>query len=129
LPWNGICPNKTLLDISPRARVVFYITYGRLIENYLNKMSEVYKIYHFNWDQEDEMVYVEAEVADAIMSCSATLYEPEQWTHGKCTTSFLWPDDGEALPNEQNIFEYINNNPVIKWELIPLSNFLELTEV
>ena len=67
--------------------------YGRLIENYLNKMSEVYKIYHFNWDQEDEMIYVEAEVADAVMSCSATLYEPEQWTHGRCYAEILWPDD------------------------------------
>ena len=92
-------------------------------------MSEVYEVYDYSWNPDDEMLYIEAEVSDAIMVCSATQYEPEQWTHGRCTTSFLWPDDGEATPTEQNIFEYINNNPSIEWELIPLSNFLELSEV
>ena len=92
-------------------------------------MSDVYEIYAYKWDSDTEIMHIEAEVSDSVLACRATQYEPEQWTHGRCTTSFLWPDDGEATPTEQNIFEYINNNSVIEWELIPLENFFELTKI
>ena len=47
-------------------------------------MSEVYEVYDYSWNPDDEMIYIEAEVSDAIMVCSATQHEPDQWTHGRC---------------------------------------------
>ena len=81
-------------------------------------MSEVYEVYECNWNSEDEMLYVEAEVADSIMVSHATLYEPEQWTHGRCMTTFIWNDDPLDVPTKENIFNHINNNPAIEWELM-----------
>ena len=45
-------------------------------------MSEVYEIYSFDHNPNTEMVYVEAEVQDSLMSFGATQYDPAQWTHG-----------------------------------------------
>lgn len=81
-------------------------------------MSEVYEVYNFTWNSNDEMLYVEAEVADSIMVSHATQYEPAQWTHGKCMTTFIWNDDPLDPPTKENIFEYLNNNPSIEWELM-----------
>ena len=81
-------------------------------------MSEVYEVYEYTWNSEDEMIYVEAEVSDSIMVSHATLYEPEQWTHGRCMASFIWNDDPLDLPNKENILSYINNNSAIEWELM-----------
>ena len=69
-------------------------------------MSEVYEVYDYSWNPDDEMLYVEAEVSDAIMVCSATQYEPDQWTHGRCSTSFMWNIDEDGPVNKKNIAKY-----------------------
>ena len=81
-------------------------------------MSEVYEVYDYSWNPDDEMLYVEAEVSDAIMVFSATQYEPEQWTHGRCMTSFLWPEEASDPITKESIHEHLNNNNAIEWELM-----------
>ena len=81
-------------------------------------MSEVYEVYDYSWNPDDEMLYVEAEVSDAIMVCSSTQYEPDQWTHGRCMTSFLWPEEVSDPITKESIHEYVNNNHAIEWELM-----------
>ena len=81
-------------------------------------MSDVYEIYDYKWDSKTEIMYIEAEVSDSILSCRATQYEPEQWTHGRCMTTFIWNDDPLDVPTKENIFSHINNNPAIEWEFI-----------
>lgn len=86
-------------------------------------MSEVYEIYKHSWNPDDEMLYVEAEVADSIMISSATQFEPDQWTHGRCMTAFIWNDDPLDVPTKETIFDYINNNSAIEWELMVPDDF------
>tara|TARA_Y100001963_G_scaffold130628_1_gene187118 strand:- start:1530 stop:1790 length:261 start_codon:yes stop_codon:yes gene_type:complete len=86
-------------------------------------MSEVYEIYKHSWNPDDEMLYVEAEVADSIMVSSATQFEPDQWTHGRCMTAFIWNDDPLDVPTKETIFDYINNNHAIEWELMVPDDF------
>ena len=81
-------------------------------------MSEVYEVYDYSWNPDDEMLYVEAEVSDAIMVCSATQYEPDQWTHGRCMPSFLWPEEVSDPITRESIHEYVNSNHAIEWELM-----------
>ena len=81
-------------------------------------MSEVYEVYDYSWNPDDEMLYIEAEVSDAIMVCSATQYEPEQWTRGRCMTSFLWPEEVSDPITKESIHEYVNSNSGIEWELM-----------
>ena len=81
-------------------------------------MSDVYEVYDYKWDSKTEIMYIEAEVSDSILSCRATQYEPEQWTHGRCMTTFIWNDDPLDVPTKENIFSHINNNPAIEWEFI-----------
>ena len=81
-------------------------------------MSEVYEVYDYSWNPDDEMLYIEAEVSDAIMVCSATQYEPEQWTHGRYMTSFLWPEEVSDPITKESIHEYVNSNSGIEWELM-----------
>jgi len=81
-------------------------------------MSEVYEVYDYSWNPDDEMLYIEAEVSDAIMVCSATQYEPDQWTHGGCMTSLLWPEEVSDPITKESIHEYVNNNHAIEWELM-----------
>ena len=81
-------------------------------------MSEVYEVYDYSWNPDDEMIYIEAEVSDAIMVCSATQHEPDQWTHGRCMTSFLWPEEVSDPITKESIHEYVNNNHAIEWELM-----------
>ena len=86
-------------------------------------MSEVYEIYKHSWNPDDEMLYVEAEVADSIMISSATQFEPDQWTHGRCMTAFIWNDDPLDVPTKETIFDYINNNSANEWELMVPDDF------
>ena len=82
-------------------------------------MSEVYEIYSFDHNPNTEMVYVEAEVEDSIMSFGATQYEPAQWTHGRCSTTILWTEDqdGTPPPTKDSLMDYFKNrNP--EWQLI-----------
>ena len=81
-------------------------------------MSEVYEVYDYSWNPDDEMIYVEAEVSDAIMVCSATQYEQDQWTHGMCMTSLLWPEDISDPITKESIHEHVNGNSGIEWELL-----------
>ena len=81
-------------------------------------MSEVYEVYDYSWNPDDEMLYIEAEVSDAIMVCSATQYKPDQWTHGRCMTSLLWPEEVSDPITKESIHEYVNNNHAIEWELM-----------
>ena len=91
-------------------------------------MSEVYEIYDYKWDSETETMYIEAEVSDSILACSATQYEPEQWTHGRCYAEILWPDD-DLVPaiaeGKESLMAYCNHTPDIEWTLIPLDNSIE----
>ena len=86
-------------------------------------MSEVYEIYKHSWNPDDEMLYVEAEVADSIMISSATQFEPDQWTHGRCMTAFIWTDDPLDVPTKETILDYVNNNSAIEWELMVPDDF------
>ena len=87
-------------------------------------MSEVYEIYHFEHDPKAETVYVEAEVEDSVLACSATLYEPEQWTHGRCTATIFWFDEDGPLTTE-SLKNYLNQNQNTDWLFIPPDNSLE----
>ena len=91
-------------------------------------MSDVYEIYNYEWNEETEVMHVEAEVSDSILACRATQYEPEQWTHGRCYTEILWPDD-DLVPaiaeSKESLLAYCNNTPDIEWTLIPLDNSIE----
>ena len=91
-------------------------------------MSEVYEIYNYEWNEETEVMHVEAEVSDSILACRATQYEPEQWTHGRCYVEVLWPDD-DLVPaiaeSKESLLAYCNNTPDIEWTLIPLDNSIE----
>ena len=84
-------------------------------------MSEVYEIYDYSWDSETEIMYIEAEVSDSILAYSATQYEPEQWTHGRCYAEILWPDD-DLVPaiaeGKESLMAYCNHTPDIEWTLI-----------
>ena len=91
-------------------------------------MSDVYEIYNYEWNEETEVMHVEAEVSDSILACRATQYEPEQWTHGRCYAEILWPDD-DLVPakaeSKESLMAYCNNTPDIEWTLIPLDNSIE----
>ena len=91
-------------------------------------MSDVYEIYHYEWNPETEIMYIEAEVSDSILACRATQYEPEQWTHGRCCAEILWPDD-DLVPakaeGKASLMAYCNHTPDIEWTLIPLDNSIE----
>tara|TARA_R100000657_G_C4664798_1_gene108655 strand:+ start:53 stop:319 length:267 start_codon:yes stop_codon:yes gene_type:complete len=82
-------------------------------------MSDVYEIYSHEWNSETEVIYVEAEVSDSILTHRATLYEPEQWTHGRCYTSFIWPLHSDDPITKESVFEYVNDNDAIEWTLMP----------
>ena len=91
-------------------------------------MSDVYEIYNYEWNEETEVMHVEAEVSDSILAYHATQYEPEQWTHGRCYAEILWPDD-DLVPaiaeSKESLLAYCNNTPDIEWTLIPLDNSIE----
>jgi len=91
-------------------------------------MSDVYEIYDYKWDDDTEIMHIEAEVSDSVLACRATQYEPEQWTHGKCYAEVLWPDD-DLVPaiaeSKESLLAYCNNTPDIEWTLIPLDNSIE----
>ena len=91
-------------------------------------MSDVYEIYNYEWNEETEVMHVEAEVSDSILAYHATQYEPEQWTHGRCYAEILWPDD-DLVPAEaegkESLMAYCNHSPDIEWTLIPLDNSIE----
>ena len=91
-------------------------------------MSDVYEIYHYEWNPETEIMYIEAEVSDSILACRATQYEPEQWSHGRCCAEILWPDD-DLVPakaeGKESLMAYCNHTPDIEWTLIPLDNSIE----
>lgn len=82
-------------------------------------MSDVYEIYSYEWNPETEILYVEAEVSDSILTHRATLYEPEQWTHGRCYTSFIWPLQSDDPITKESVLEYVNGNDAIEWTLMP----------
>ena len=88
-------------------------------------MSEVYEIYDYKWDSETEIMYIEAEVSDSILAYHATQYEPEQWTHGRCYASFIWPLHSDDPITKENVLEYIQGNDAIEWTLVPLDNSIE----
>ena len=91
-------------------------------------MSEVYEIYHYEWNPKTEIMLIEAEVSDSILASRATQYEPEQWTHGRCYAEILWPDD-DLVPaiaeGKESLMAYCNHTPDIEWTLIPLDNSIE----
>ena len=85
-------------------------------------MSQVYEIYSFDHSPEKGTVYVEAEVEDSVLAYHATQYEPECWTHGRCSTEIIWEeDDGYGPCTEKALLEHLNNH-VIDWVLIPFDN-------
>ena len=73
----------------------------------------------FDWDynEETEMVSVEAQVEDAVMSSPATLYDPAQWQSGRCIAEILWPTEFEPPTLERIEQHLISSDP--NWELIP----------
>ncbi len=84
-------------------------------------MPDVYEIYDFEYNPNSEVVYVEAEVEDAVQSYPATRYEPEQWTHGRCSTSFMWNIDEDGPVNKKNIAKYLETYEP-DWILVPFDN-------
>ena len=92
-------------------------------------MSDVYEIYNYEWNEETEVMHVEAEVSDSILAYHATQYEPEQWTHGRCYVEVLWPDEPIQSLNspslKEQVWEYVKERSDIEWTLIPLDNSIE----
>ena len=92
-------------------------------------MSDVYEIYHYEWNPKTEIMYIEAEVSDSILAYHATQYEPEQWTHGRCYVEVLWPDEPIQSLNspslKEQVWEYVKERSDIEWTLIPLDNSIE----
>ena len=88
-------------------------------------MSEVHEVYSYEYDPELETLYVEAEVADAVQSCPATLYEPEQWTHGRCSTSIFWDIEEDGPVNKDALSKYFETYTA-DWILIPFDNSEDL---
>ena len=88
-------------------------------------MSDFYEIYNYEWNEETEVMHVEAEVSDSILAYHATQYEPEQWTHGRCLTSFIWPLHSDDPITKDHVLEYLQGNDAIEWTLIPLDNSIE----
>lgn len=82
-------------------------------------MSEVHEVYSYEYDPKLETLYVEAEVADAVQSCPATLYEPEQWTHGRCHTTIFWDVETDPPLSHENLKNYLNKYQDQNWLLIP----------
>ena len=92
-------------------------------------MSTVHELYSFEYDSDTEILTVVAEVSDAVLAYPATLYEPGQWTHGKCSASFIYPVEDLRTLNRSSILLYINENKSIDWFLEPLDNSLEIAEL
>jgi len=92
-------------------------------------MSTVHELYSFEYDPDTEVLTVVAEVSDAVLAYPATLYEPEHWTHGKCSASFIYPVEDLRTLSRSSILLYINENESIDWFLEPLDNSLETAEL
>ena len=88
-------------------------------------MAEVYEIYDFEHDSKAETVYVEAEVEDSVLAFPATLYEPEQWTHGRCSTSIFWDTEEDGPVSEDALSKYFETYTA-DWILIPFDDSEDL---
>ena len=76
------------------------------------------------YNKDDGSVYVEAEVEDAVQSCPATQYEPEQWTSGRCSTTIIWDvDDPTFGPLSKEVLkQHFNDTETTDWTFIPFDN-------
>ena len=84
-------------------------------------MPEIYEIFEFEHDPKNDSVYVEAEVEDSVLAFPATQYEPEQWTHGRCSTSFFWDVEEGGPVNNETLMKYLETYDA-DWMLIPFDN-------
>jgi len=87
----------------------------------------VHEIHFFNYNSEDGTVYVEAEVEDAVQSSPATQFEPEQWTHGRCSTTTIWDieDDTFGPLTKETLLKHFNDSEHSDWVLIPFGDLEE----
>ena len=85
--------------------------------------SEVIEVFldTITYEKDSEVVYVEAEVEDAVLMSSATHLDPEEWGPGRCYAHILWPQDDEMMgfPSFRAVEHFCKTNPFIDWILIP----------
>ena len=79
--------------------------------------DEILELVSFEYDQETELVHVEAVLSDAWLSAPATLYDPEQWSAGLCSAQILWPSEFPP-PTSSSLLEHLENSSP-SWYFIP----------
>ena len=90
-------------------------------------MSEIYEVrdYWVTYDDNGTYANFTAIVADVVLTCPATRYEPEQWGEGLCTGGVLLADD-ELPPGDDNILGIHDlAETVTNWEMADPTPFYE----
>ena len=76
-----------------------------------------------SYEKDSEIVYVEADVEDAVLMRPETRHDPEEWGPGRCYAEILWPLDDPLMgfPMSDAVERFCKTNPFIEWTLIPFN--------